>query len=489
VICDFLVVGGGSAGCALARRLSERPDARVIMVEAGGAAAHPDVLDPSAYYRLWESDVAWRYTSVAQRGTNDRVHYSPRGKGLGGSSAINGMVYFRGARSDYDNWAYAGNHGWSWADVLPAFEAMEAVLTPTVLPERNPLSTVFVNACVQAGHHFTDEFDGGELSGVGWNRSTIRDGQRNSSYRAFLAPVKDRANLSIVLNSRATRILVRRDGCVSGVECVDAARRKMQIVAGETILCCGAFDSPKLLLLSGIGPARDLEAFGIDVRVDLPVGDNLVDHVLLGVLYEGTRPLPEQNAHLTEATLFAGSRPDGYTADIQISFNKEKHFADGYTVGPAAFTIIPGITKPKSRGWVRLRSADPDEPPVINPCHLDQDADVRCLLRGIELAREVGEADAFAPWRAREVAPGPGIDDEPGLRQYIARVSSTWFHPVGTCKMGLDAGAVVSPDLRVYGTQGLSVADASIMPEIVSANTNGAATMIGWKAAEILLSR
>jgi choline dehydrogenase-like flavoprotein len=484
---DFAIVGAGSAGCALARRLSEREDVRILLIEAGGEENHPHIADPTAYFNLWESEYSWRYESTPQEGTAGRCHRCPRGKVLGGSSSINGLVYFRGARLDYDGWARQGNAGWEWARIEPSFDEMERLLQPTELDDPNPLSRVFLDACLQTGHE-AGEFDGGELIGAGWNRSTVREGERNSSYRAFLADVRDRPNLEILVEARAVRVRVDRRGAVSGVELLEGGSGTRLVEANEVILCAGTYNSPALLMHSGIGPTAELEALGLEPKLDLPVGRNLVDHVLLGVLYEANEPIPTGNANLTEATLFARSSPEVPASDLQISFNKEQHFADGSALKGPAFTIIPGITRPKSRGSVRLASGDPLAPPVIDPRHLAEEQDVRGLLRGIELAREIAAADALSPWRKREVAPGSEIEDEAGLREYIESACSSWYHGVGTCRMGIDGDSVVGPDLRVHGSSGLRVADASVMPEIVSCNTNGAATIIGWHAADLVLS-
>jgi len=484
---DFVILGAGSAGCALARRLSDREDVRVLLVEAGTEDDDPGIADPSAYFGLWESSYSWRYETLPQPGTAMRSHRCPRGKVLGGSSAINGLVYFRGDRSDFDGWASQGNVGWGWEQVRDSFEEMEELLLPAVLEPRNPASQVFVDTCLELGHQPGD-FDGGNLMGVGWNRSTVRNGQRNSSYRAFLAEVRDRPNLEVRTKTQATRLLVNGAGRVSGVELYDSSGRTKTVEAGEVILCAGVYDSPKLLMLSGIGPAAELEALGLKPKLDLPVGRNLVDHVLLGVLYEASRPLPSTNANLTEATLFARSDPSITGSDLQISFNKEQHFADGYALEGPAFTVIPGITRPVSRGWVRLASSDPLAPPLINPDHLAEEEDLLKLIEGIELGREIAAAGPLAEWNEREVAPGPKVQDAAGLRDYVEAVGSSWYHGVGTCRMGTGSDSVVDAEFAVHGTSGLRVADASVMPEITSCNTNGAATMIGWRAADFALS-
>jgi choline dehydrogenase len=486
---DVLIVGGGTAGCVLARRLSDQRDVNVLVIEAGGEEDHPGIADPTAYYGLWETDVVWRYFSEPQIAMAGRRQYSPRGRVLGGSSSINGMVWFRGAGADYDAWALQGNDGWDWATVEPVFAEVERILRPAWLPDPNPLSQVFLDACAEVGHQTDVDFDSGELVGAGWNRSTVLDGQRHSAYSAFLAPVRRRPNLTVITHARATRLLTSSTRVVLGVEYVDEQGHMQRAYASETVVCAGSFDSPKLLLLSGIGPPRELEALGIRPLVELPVGRGLMDHVLLGVVYRASQELPRANAHLTEATLFAKSGSHAPASDVQISFNKEPHFADGYVVDGPAFTIIPGITRPDSRGWVRLRSSNPADAPLIDPRHLTEEADIRTMLRGIELAREIGESDCMAQWQTGEIVPGPQAQSDTSLRAFIANVASTWYHSVGTCRMGpeRDPDAVVDSDLRVYGVKGLRVVDASIMPTIVSANTNGAVTMIAWKAGDAIL--
>ena len=272
---DYIVVGAGSSGCALARRLSDA-GVSVALIEAGGSDDRPGISGPSDYYGLWGSDVDWQYTSTPQAGTNDRIHALPRGRVLGGTSSINGMVYLRGAKADYDMWADGGCPGWEWENVRQSFEAMEELLLPAVLGDHNPLSDVFLAAAEQAGYAANPFFDSGELDGVGWNRSTILNGKRNSSYRAFLAPVLDRSNLTIMSETLVDRLIVDPRGNVSGVEVRPAGGgAPTRIQCGHVVLSCGAFESPRLLMSSGIGPAAHLESVGIEPVIDLPVGENL----------------------------------------------------------------------------------------------------------------------------------------------------------------------------------------------------------------------
>ena len=492
---DYVVIGAGSAGCALARRLSDLTGASILVLESGGSDDRPEIHDPTAFFRLWGTDVDWGYETTPQDATDGRVHRWPRGRVLGGTSSINGMVYLRGDRADYDHWGYLGNAGWSWNDVRRCFEAMEVppdtpgddLLRPAVVTDRSPLSEVFIEACREVGIPTNHDFNSGSLAGAGWNRSTIHAGRRQSSYRAFLAPIADRPGVRVESGAHVERLLIDDTNSVRGV----AYRRGEQAVevsvAGEVIVCAGAVDSPRVLMLSGIGPAEELQALGIAPVVDLPeVGRNLVDHMLLGVVFEATEAVDNRNPFVTESCAFVSSAPDGYGPDIEISFAKEECYAEGYPVPEHCFTIIPGIVRPESRGFVRLRSADPSVPPLIDPRHLAEPADLAGLIRGIEISRAIGATRAFAPWTKGEVVPGPGLTSTADLHAYVRSVVSTWFHPAGSCRMGIDSGAVVDPALRVQGVANLRVADASIMPHIVSSNTNAASMMIGWRAGELI---
>lgn len=483
---DFVVVGAGSAGCALANRLSGDPSVSVALLEAGGADDREAIRVPRQYFSLWGTDVDWGYVSTPQPGTMGRTHLLPRGRVLGGTSSLNGMVYLRGAASDYDGWAAAGCTGWEWARVRAAFEEMEAWLRPAVLEPHNPLSEAMVEAAVQAGYPRSASFDDGTLDGAGWNKSTILDGARHSAHRAFIVPVRDRTNLHVLSETRALRVdldgtrargvVVLRDGVVE------------TIAAGEVIVCAGAFDSPRLLMLSGIGPAAELARLGIAPIVDLPVGENLIDHLLIGIVYDSFQPISDLNAYCTEGCLFTRSTPDRADCDIEISFAKEPHFAPETNDGVPRFTIIPGITKPKSRGTVRLTGAEPDAPLAIDPNYFAHPDDMRAMVRAVRISRRIGEQAALDGWNAGEHFPGPAVESDEEIAHYVAKDVSTWFHPVGTCRMGTGADAVVDPVLRVHGVTGLRVADASVMPDIVGVNTQAAATMIGWRAGEYALA-
>ena len=485
---DRIVVGAGSAGCALARRLSDNPEISVALIEAGGADRRPEITSPTEYFKLWGTDVDWGYESVAQPGTKGRIHAMPRGKVLGGTSSLNGMVYLRGAREDFDGWVELGCSGWGWAAVERAYVELEAVLAPDFVDDRNPLSEVFLAAAEESGLPHNPSFDSGSLAGSGWNRSTIKDGRRNNSFQAFVTPVAERPNLTVISDTVAQRLLVDRHGTVSGVETSPAGGGPIsRIESGEVVLCAGAFDSPRLLMLSGIGPAEHLRSVGIDTLVDLPVGSNLIDHLLIGVVYDSKQPISMAHSMVTEACAFGWSScPRSAVPDVEISFAKEANFAPPTDDGRYRYTIIPGITQPRSRGTVTLRSANWADPASIDPCYLSDPEDLRMLIDGIHLAREIGAADALSDWNDGEFFPGGAVASDEAIADYIGESVSTWFHPVGTCRMGSGDDAVVDATLAVLGTSGLRVADASIMPDIVSVNTNAAATMIGWRAAEFV---
>lgn len=482
---DVVIVGAGSAGCALANRVSADPAVSVALIEAGGSDAREAIRNPHIYFSLWGTDVDWQHVSTSQAGTHGRRHVMPRGRVLGGTSSLNGMVYLRGAASDYDRWERLGCTGWGWRDVEPAFTALEEWLQPAVLEPHNALSEAMVAAAGETGLPYNPSFDSGMLDGAGWNRSTIVAGERFNANRAFLEPIRDRANLTVLSETQAIRLV--SDGInVRGVEVVRDGQRE-EIAASEVVLCAGAFESPRLLMHSGIGPETHLEAMGIAPLVDRPVGENLIDHLLIGIVYNARCDIPTRHAYTTEGCAFARSTLSGEECDIEISFAKEPHFAPEAGDGLPRYTIIPGITRPKSRGTVRLTGASYDAPLAIDPNYFSHPDDMRVMIEAVRLSREIGEQAALADWNAGEYFPGTAVDSDEDIADYVRKDVSTWFHPVGTCRMGVGDDAVVGPDLRVHGVAGLRVADASIMPDIVAVNTNAASTMIGWQGGALVL--
>ncbi|MHA6784080.1 GMC family oxidoreductase [Pseudonocardia saturnea] len=496
---DFIVVGSGSAGSVVARRLHDAGAGTVLVLEAGGSPeGNAAVHDPTQWPALWGTEVDHAYVTVPQPHTAGRVHDWPRGRVLGGTSCLNAMQYIRGHRSDYDAWAAAGNPGWGYDDVLPHFVALEDHETgaselhgaggplhvSTLRDKRpNPTSAAFVDACVELGHPANADLNGVTPEGAGFGPVSIKDGVRQDTWTCVLAPVAGRDGLTVRTGVQVDRLIVEGDR-VTGVELAGGE----QITAGrEVILCAGAIDSPRLLLQSGIGPADELRSLGVEVVHDLPgVGRNLHDHVLLGVVYEAREPLPAGRNNLSESVLFTRGSAGLPAPDIQIALVHVPFHSPEFTAPANSYTIAPGIVYPQSRGSVRLTGAAPGGPLAIDPNYLAEESDVAGLLEGIALSREIGAADAFAPWRAREVLPGPDVTAAVDLREFVARAASTYYHPAGTCAMGTGADAVVDHELRVRGLRGLRVADASIMPFMVGVNPNATITMIGSKAAALI---
>jgi choline dehydrogenase len=483
---DVIVVGAGSAGCALANRLSTDPARRVALIEAGGSDDHIDIHTPNRYFSLWRTNVDWQDESVPQRGTAGRSHYMPRGRVLGGTSSINGMVYLRGAASDYDGWEASGCTGWGWQEVRGDFEAIERWLRPKVLDPLNELSQTIVEAAVQAGLPRRSTFDDGILEGAGYNKSTIVDGRRFSANRAFLEPVRNRENLTVITGSEVLSLAIEGDRATGVVAVADGATSPETLRAREVVLCAGAFNSPRILLHSGIGPAAHLREVGIDVVADLPVGENLIDHLLIGIVFTSNRPISELNSLCTEACCFARSTPDRSDCDMEISFATKPHFAPESTDDLPRYTIIPGITKPRSRGTVRLTGPDPRSRLAIDPNYFDDPYDMQAMIAAVRSSRRIGAQPALESWNSGEYFPGVDVDSDEAIADYVCTYVSTWFHPVGTCRMGTGPDSVADPTLQVRGIRGLRVADASIMPDIVGVNTNAASTMIGWKAGQYL---
>lgn len=498
---DYVIIGAGSSGCALAHRLTTSTAASVLLIEAGPGTIPRVVRDASSWPLVLKSDYDWQYRTVPQRYADGRTFDWPRGRIVGGCSAMNGMVFLRGAPSDYDAWERLGCAGWGYRDVLEAFRDIETwhdggsryrgtsgPLRPHTIAERNPLSSALVEAALERGHRFNPDFNAADIEGVGWNDLLIRDGHRQDLGTALIDPLRSLPNFKLLTGATATRLLVDRQGPrVRGVEYVAGGSVGRITAEREVIVCAGAVDSPRLLLLSGIGSAPELEKLGIEVVADLPgVGRNLHDHLLIGVVYEAKAPIPPINVNITEACLFAKSEPGLADCDVEISFVHEPMFTPGFQPPANSYSIIPGIVKPRSRGTLSLASSDPADPPILDPHYLEVDADLRALARGIEMARAIGMASALGAWRQREVVPGPNAADARALERFVRGCVCTWYHPVGTCKMGIDADAVVDPELRVRGVSGLRVADASIMPAAVSSNTNAASLMIGWRGAGMI---
>jgi len=503
VEADVVVVGSGSGGAVVTRRLVDA-GVRVALVEAGGADENPAIHDPVRLFELWESEQDWNYRTVPQVACADRELQWPRGKVLGGSSALNGMIMIRGDRSDFDTWAYLGCPGWRFEDVLPLFKRSEdfdrgaseyhgtgGPLHVFTRYEPHPVHAAIVAAAVEAGIPFNDDHNGATLDGVGYAQFTIRDGVRQSAATAFLRPVLGSSNLVVLTGTRATQLLLEHGRCV-GVQVAPEGGSPVEVRAGhEVVLCAGTVETPKLLLLSGIGPGPELDRLGLDVAVDLPgVGRNLHDHVLSPVIHAAARPVPPALPGLTQlhSHLFWRSRPGLVGPDLQPLFFHLPMYAAGMEGPEHGYTLMAGVIRPASRGTLRLASLDPAVPPLIDPAVLSCEADLDAMVAAIELCREIGGQDALADWRGPELYPGSSATGA-ALRDYIRQTAITYHHQAGTCRMGQDALAVVDPELRVHGVDGLRVADASVMPLVTSGNTHAPVLMIGERAAELLLAR
>ncbi|MFE0176006.1 GMC family oxidoreductase [Streptomyces sp. NPDC059002] len=499
---DYIVVGAGAAGCVLAARLSEDGQSSVLLIESGGEDSREDIGIPMAWPLLQGTEVDYGYTTVPQTGADEAPRPFPRGRTLGGSGAINGLIHLRGHRADFDRWEALGCAGWGYEGVLRYFQRMETVhgkdpkfrgadgpLRPATAQEGgHPLSQAFLDAAVAAGHARTDDFNGRDQEGAGWHDLNIVDGTRQSTAHAYLHPIRyGRPNLTVSTDSRALRLLFDGDRC-TGVEFERHGAGHTARAAAEVIVSCGAVDSPRLLLLSGIGPADELRRTGIDVRHDLPgVGRNLHDHPLCPIVHEAESPLPPAQTSLAETSLLWRSDAAVRGPDLQLLCIHVPYHPPTMPAPANGFTLAVA-TVPDSRGSVRLAGPRPDTPPLIDPNYLGQETDVRRMLQGIATARALAADPAFAPWHAREVLPGTDVTDESRLRAYLAAAVGPYFHPVGTCAMGSGPDAVVAPDLTVHGLQSLRVVDASVMPTIVSVNTHAATVMIAEKASDLIRS-
>jgi len=506
---NYVVVGAGTAGCVLASRLTEDPNVRVAVLELGGMDTNPAIYDQSSLFPmfgLWDPHGAenWGYATVPQPAVDGRTIDVARGKVLGGSSAINAMIYIRGNRRDFDGWAKLGNRGWGYDDVLPYFKRSEQYhgrQPKEYHGTDGPLSIIDYGKASAAGQAFVEavaslgaaqkenDFNGAaQEAGAGHYQSTrTPDGTRVTAGSAFIRPNLDRKNLQLMTGVRVTRLLFD-GGRVRGVEYTGPDGVKTLTAEQEVILTAGAYETPKLMLLSGLGPAKDLAAQGISVVQDLPgVGQGLQDHMLLGVGYQSLEPLDPPEL-LAEAGLFtwtdAGDRQA--SPNLQYFFGPVQFVPQEYMTDGPGFTFAPILAQPMSVGTITLASADPTVNARLDPQYLSRDEDMAVMEYGIRYARELVQTPAFAKLRGKELAPGESVTSSEGIREYIRKAIGTVWHPACTCHMGNDAQAVVDDELRVKGVQGLRIADASVMPKLVNGNPNAAVMMIAEKAADLI---
>ena len=497
---DVVVVGAGTAGCVIAARLSENSDTQVLLLEAGSAEPLDLMAVPAAWPALAGTSADWGGETVPQLATGKAMPWS-RGRALGGSSAINGLNFVRGHRASYDAWQEAGAKGWGFDDLLPFFKRSEHIegrtaglrgvdgpLTPGPAAQPHPIAEAGLEAAVEAGYRRAADIGGGLEQGFGWCDMTIVDGRRQSAADAYLTPALARSNLHVVTDALVHRVTITNGRC-SGVEYSVGGQTLLVEAATEVVLSAGAVGTPQLLMLSGLGPEKHLREVGIDVVADLPgVGANLHDHLMSGIVYRSAQPVPPGvNSHgEVQGLVSAGIGRHG--PDLQIMFVDvplREESLPGPEVGQG-YAIMVCLMAPFSRGSVRLASATPGALPLVDPRYLTDVRDQDIMVAGLGIARGIGRAPALMPWRGEETLPGTDVRDAGQLRGYLRQNIRSYNHYAGTCRIGADESAVVDSELRVYGVDGLRVADASVMPSPVSANTNATVYAIAERAAELI---
>lgn len=521
---DYIVVGAGSAGCVLANRLTEDPDIKVLLLEAGGRDWNPWIHVPVGYFKTMHNPATdWCYVTDPDQGINGRQLQWPRGKVLGGSSSLNGLLYIRGQRQDYDGWAAMGNEGWSYEDVLPYFKKSECQsrgaddyhgvdgpLKVSDLRLRREIADRFVEAAQQIGIPANPDVNGATQEGVSYFQQTAYKGLRCSSAKAFLRPAQKRSNLTVLIHAHTRRILIEGKQA-TGIEFEHKGKRLLARVRHEVVLSAGAIGSPQILQCSGIGEPEHLKSVGVECLHPLPgVGENLQDHLQIRLVFktscktlndEVNNPIKKLGVGMqyafsrtgpltlaaSQVCVFTQSRDGLDRPDIQFHMQPLSADKPGEGVHPfSAFTTSVCQLRPHSRGSIKIRSADPHEYPSIQANYLSAEEDLRVAVDAIKVARRIAEADALKPVIIDEYVPGRQYQTDEQLLDAARRFSQTIYHPTSTCKMGSDEMAVVDSRLKVHGIKGLRVADASIMPVIVSGNTNAPAIMIGEKCADMI---
>ncbi len=516
---DYIIVGAGSAGCVLAARLTEDPKVRVLLLEAGGPDARREVKMPAAFSKLYKSSVDWNYSTEPEPHLNGRRLYWPRGKMLGGSSSMNAMIYMRGNPLDYDHWKSLGNNGWGFAGVLPYFKKSEnqergaseyhgtgGPLNVADLRYVNRLTQAFLSAAAELGIPSNSDFNAERQDGAGLYQVTQRNGSRHSAADAYLKPARRRRNLTVLTGAHATQLLIEKGRAVGLAYFRDGGLEETRSDC-EIILSGGTINSPQLLLLSGVGPAKELESAGIRADHDLPgVGKNLQDHLMVSTGYLCTKPVTLASAesvpnflrylllkrgplvsNVAEAGIFLRTKSGLVEPDLQLLFGPAYYVNHGLKPRREhCFGFGPTLITPESRGEIILRSANPLDPPAIRANYLSTEADMRVIVGGVRVSRQLAHSKAFEAYRGEELHPGAKVKSDGEIAEFIRQEAQTLYHPVGTCKMGNDSMAVVDARLRVRGIEKLRVVDASVMPQIIAGNTNAPTIMIAEKAADMI---